>query len=199
MLGQVRETERLRIEDQQPENPVALGEAADRTSGLVVDADRDELRQLAAGGVQNPQRPVARVDQVTGQLGDALEHLRQVEVGAHRHDCVQKLAEALTTHRHPPTLGSPTRARSVLGHTGRMTIGVFLLDDHEIVRRGLRDLIDNEDDLTVVGEADTAEAALARIQATSPDVAVLDVRLPDGDGVQVCCARSARPSRTPRA
>ncbi len=63
---------------------------------------------------------------------------------------------------------------------------VFLLDDHEIVRRGLRELLEAEDDLVVAGEAGTAEEALIRIPATSPDVAVLDVRLPDGDGIEVC-------------
>ncbi len=67
-----------------------------------------------------------------------------------------------------------------------MPVRVFLLDDHEVVRRGLRELLEAEDDLEVVGEADTAETALARIPATSPDIAVLDVRLPDGDGVEVC-------------
>src|SRR5688572_14289084 len=63
---------------------------------------------------------------------------------------------------------------------------IFLLDDHEVVRRGLRDLLEAEDDLTVVGEAGTADEALRRVPATNPDVAVLDVRLPDGDGVEVC-------------
>ena len=67
-----------------------------------------------------------------------------------------------------------------------MTIRVFLLDDHEIVRRGLKELLEAEDDLTVVGEADTAEVAYGRIPAVRPDVAVLDVRLPDGSGVEVC-------------
>ena len=65
-------------------------------------------------------------------------------------------------------------------------ISVFLLDDHEIVRRGVKDLLEAEPDIVVIGEAGTAESALARIRALKPDVAVLDVRLPDGDGVSVC-------------
>ncbi len=66
------------------------------------------------------------------------------------------------------------------------TIKVFLLDDHEIVRRGVKDMLEAEPDIMVIGEAGTAESALARIPALRPDVAVLDVRLPDGDGVSVC-------------
>jgi DNA-binding NarL/FixJ family response regulator len=65
-------------------------------------------------------------------------------------------------------------------------IKVFLLDDHEIVRRGVRDMLEAEGDITVIGEAGTASSALARIPVLRPDVAVLDVRLPDGDGVTVC-------------
>ncbi|MEU8591222.1 response regulator transcription factor [Streptomyces sp. NPDC048664] len=65
-------------------------------------------------------------------------------------------------------------------------IRVFLLDDHEVVRRGLADLLDSEPDITVVGDADTAEHALVRGPALRPHVAVLDVRLPDGDGITVC-------------
>jgi two-component system response regulator DevR len=65
-------------------------------------------------------------------------------------------------------------------------VRVFLLDDHEVVRRGVADLLEAEPDLTVVGEAATAAEALARVPAVRPDVAVLDVRLPDGDGVTVC-------------
>ncbi len=75
-----------------------------------------------------------------------------------------------------------------------MPIRVFLLDDHEVVRRGVRELLEAEGDIEVVGEAGTAEEAVGRIPATSPDVAVLDVRLPDGSGVEVCRdVRSARP------
>jgi two-component system response regulator DevR len=67
-----------------------------------------------------------------------------------------------------------------------VSIRVFLLDDHEVVRRGVRDLLDAEPDISVVGEAGTAAEALVRVEGTTPDVAVLDVRLPDGDGVTVC-------------
>ena len=67
-----------------------------------------------------------------------------------------------------------------------MVIRVFLVDDHEVVRRGVRELLESADDLEVVGEAGTAAEALQRVPATSPDVAVLDVRLPDGTGVEVC-------------
>ncbi len=75
-----------------------------------------------------------------------------------------------------------------------MAIRIFLLDDHEVVRRGVRDLLESEPDLEVVGEASTAAEAIARIPATQPDVAVLDVRLPDGTGVEVCReVRSQRP------
>jgi DNA-binding NarL/FixJ family response regulator len=67
-----------------------------------------------------------------------------------------------------------------------VTVRVFLLDDHEVVREGLRGMVEAEDDMTVAGEAGTAEEALLRIPSTQPNVAVLDVRLPDGDGVEVC-------------
>ncbi|MFF7715007.1 response regulator [Streptomyces sp. NPDC007988] len=65
-------------------------------------------------------------------------------------------------------------------------ITVFLVDDHEVVRRGVYELLSVEDDIEVVGEAGTAADALVRIPAVRPDVAVLDVRLPDGSGVEVC-------------
>jgi two-component system, NarL family, response regulator DevR len=67
-----------------------------------------------------------------------------------------------------------------------VTIRLFLLDDHEVVRAGLRSLLEQGDDMEVVGEAGTVGEALARIPPTKPDVAILDVRLPDGSGVEVC-------------
>jgi DNA-binding NarL/FixJ family response regulator len=73
-------------------------------------------------------------------------------------------------------------------------IRVFLLDDHEVVRRGLKGLLEAEADIDVVGEAGTSESALGRIKALQPDVALLDIRLPDGDGVSLCREiRSALP------
>ncbi len=65
-------------------------------------------------------------------------------------------------------------------------ITVFLVDDHELVRRGIAELVGDEPDLTVVGQASSVAEALARVPALRPDVAVLDVRLPDGNGVQLC-------------
>ena len=69
---------------------------------------------------------------------------------------------------------------------GRRVTRVFLVDDHEIVRRGLVELIDGERDLEVVGESATIRGTVSRIAATRPDVAVLDVRLPDGNGIDLC-------------
>ncbi|PSK86891.1 LuxR family two component transcriptional regulator [Murinocardiopsis flavida] len=80
------------------------------------------------------------------------------------------------------------------GNGGGRTIAVFLVDDHEVVRRGVAAMLESEADMRVVGEAGTAEQAIARIPAVRPDVAVLDVRLPDGTGVEVCLeVRSAAP------
>jgi DNA-binding NarL/FixJ family response regulator len=82
--------------------------------------------------------------------------------------------------------GKPDQDERAQAAQGEDQIAVFLLDDHEIVRRGVRELLEAEPGIVVVGEAGTAESALARIPALRPDVAVLDVRLPDGDGVTVC-------------
>ena len=68
----------------------------------------------------------------------------------------------------------------------KTAIRVFLLDDHEVVRRGLRDLLESEGDIEIVGESGSVKEAIARIPALRPDVAVLDGRLPDGSGIEVC-------------
>ena len=77
-----------------------------------------------------------------------------------------------------------------------MTIRVFLLDDHELVRRGVKDLIEADGDIEVVGEAATVDEAVRRVPAARPDVAILDVRLPDGSGVEACRdIRSSHPEQ----
>jgi DNA-binding NarL/FixJ family response regulator len=81
-----------------------------------------------------------------------------------------------------PPVVVPNDLAEVVGVTTR----VFLVDDHEIVRRGIVDLLEPEPDLEVVGEAASVAQALVTVPADAPDVAVLDVRLPDGDGVQLC-------------
>jgi two-component system response regulator DevR len=79
--------------------------------------------------------------------------------------------------------------------TDPATVRVFLLDDHEVVRRGLRDLLEGSGGIEVVGEAGRADEALRRIPAVRPDVAVLDAQLPDGSGIEVCREiRSSLPS-----
>ena len=76
-----------------------------------------------------------------------------------------------------------------------VTTTIFLLDDHEIVRRGLRELLESIEDFEVIGEAATAAQARVRIPALRPDVAIFDARLPDGSGIEVCRqVRSADPS-----
>ena len=75
-----------------------------------------------------------------------------------------------------------------------MTIRVFLLDDHELVREGIRALLESDEDIEVVGEASTGAEALVRVPLAKPDVAILDVRLEEGDGIEVCRElRSASP------
>ena len=71
-------------------------------------------------------------------------------------------------------------------YPAEMTISVFLVDDHEIVRRGLADLLEGEPDMRIAGEAASVGEALTRIPGSGADVAVLDVRLPDGNGVELC-------------
>jgi DNA-binding NarL/FixJ family response regulator len=75
-------------------------------------------------------------------------------------------------------------------------IKVFLLDDHEVVRRGLKDLLESDGDIEVVGESGSAAEATRRIPALRPDVAVLDARLPDGSGIDVCREIRSRDPKT---
>ena len=81
-------------------------------------------------------------------------------------------------------------------HNGGMTIRVFLLDDHELVREGIRLLLESDDGIEVVGEAATATEAMERIPLAKPDVAILDVRLEGGSGIEVCRGRAVDDARS---
>jgi two-component system response regulator DevR len=107
----------------------------------------------------------------------------------------------LRAHQGGPLSGDPWRPEPEQEELLRaiseaQPIRLFLVDDHEVVRRGIRDLVEIEPDMEVVGEAATAADALTGVRDTEPDVAVLDVRLPDGDGVEVCREIRARHPRT---
>lgn len=85
-------------------------------------------------------------------------------------------------------------ARPPSCQNGEMSVRVFLLDDHELVREGIRTLLESDAEIEVVGEAATATEALTRIPLAQPDVAILDVRLEEGNGIEVCReVRSAVP------
>src|SRR6476620_2732409 len=114
----------------------------------------------------------------------------------HGHGCCSCTVPAPTRPRPERTgergrTAQPLKARRATmsddtGFSAQKPISVFLVDDHEVVRRGVQDLLDAEPDIEVVGDAGTADHALARGPALRPDVAILDVRLPDGDGITVC-------------
>jgi two-component system response regulator DevR len=98
------------------------------------------------------------------------------------------------SHRWPRNLIAMNEPAEVTPTAAPTPIKVFLLDDHDVVRRGIADLISTDPGITVVGEARTAQEALNRIRAARPDVAILDARLPDGSGIDVCRdIRSAMP------
>src|SRR5476649_1394370 len=91
--------------------------------------------------------------------------------------------------QRPPNEARHTSARRWgpgRGNIVVMTIRIFVLDDHELVRTGLQTLLECEDDMDVVGQAATAQLGLEKIGELQPDVAILDVRLPDGSGIEVC-------------
>lgn len=83
-------------------------------------------------------------------------------------------------------MGRTTQRAPVSSQNGPVAARVFIVDDHEVVRRGVRDLLESEEGFVIAGEAATAAETLAAIPVCSPEVVVLDVRLPDGDGVDVC-------------
>jgi len=92
----------------------------------------------------------------------------------------------MVSRRAPSPVPNPYIGPMTEEQTAAKPIRVFLLDDHEVVRRGIKDLLEGEGDIVVVGESGLAQEAARRIPALRPDVAILDGRLPDGTGIDVC-------------
>jgi DNA-binding NarL/FixJ family response regulator len=144
-------------------------------AGLIDQSDQDTTPQVLirvglAPSIEDvppptPRRPIGEVLNVARE--DQRLHNRPLQRRSHRTVGVTSTVPATSTE-------------------GLRVVKVFLVDDHEVVRRGLMDLLGADADLEVVGEAGSVAQALARIPALQPDVAVLDVRLPDGNGIELC-------------
>jgi two-component system, NarL family, response regulator DevR len=178
---EVGQSQRLRLGDEKTEDSPPLREGANLFSGLLVEARGVELGQSGQRLVEDAESPVAGTHQGNRGLHYLAKDHRQGEVGFDQQHCIQQVVEASWIAQG--VVGHVTRLRV---HDGSVTIRVFLLDDHELVRRGVSEFLFGHDDLEVVGEAATVAEAMERIPILHPDVAVLDVRLPDGDGVEVC-------------
>ena len=197
MLADLVDAERLRSAMSSPRTPRPVGRWPMVVSSSSERPDRDEIGQGLLLLVEHAQRPVACPGHGACLLDDMAQDLGQLQV---RLDQQRRL-------EHPAQLGrilNPAerhRSEPIPPPTGLLhvwpgqrpkwedvavALGVFLLDDHEVVRTGLRALLEASDDIEVVGEASTVADALARIPPTKPNVAILDVRLPDGSGVEVC-------------
>ncbi len=143
-----------------------------------LDGATDEIFEVESGDAYGR---VIDVDDGAAAVHDD-DAIRAVVESLPKHDVVDHEATVLQASRDQgPCLGS-----GICWHTCLMAVPVFLLDDHEVVRQGVRALLESAGDVEVVGEAGLAADALARIKATRPKVAILDVRLPDGNGVEVC-------------
>ncbi len=208
--GDIGQAKRLVLRHQSAKDAASRGAGADGPLPLGAQADGQELVQSLSVLGQDTQCPVPGVHQVASLLADPPEHHRQIELGIENEDRLHQLpqlggivdpVEGLHETSRIEGDQSSVRAGGPIGLyagpdgrtatggvalLGKMTIRVFLLDDHELVRTGLRTLLEAEDDMEVVGEVGTAGQGLRLIRELLPDVAILDVRLPDGNGIEVC-------------
>jgi two-component system response regulator DevR len=203
MAGQFIEPQWGRVGDHQAQHASPGRPSANCFLLLLAQSDGQELIERGPLSVEHPERSVAGPDQAAGLFDQVAEQDREVDIGFEHQDGVHQPAEFVgvldpavghvpsdtylpplsTPHRGPISGQCPGRG---CWHNGGMTIRVFLLDDHELVREGIRSLLVSDDEIEVVGEAATAEEALTRIPLAKPDVAILDVRLEDGNGIEVC-------------
>jgi two-component system response regulator DevR len=191
--GQISKAKGLRVANQLTKNPCPNGELTDGVDRLLIHPHVDELSAAVARGIEKAERPVTGAGERTGRLGNAAKDRGKLELGVdgdHRFEQGLELpgvADGVVGHAPilPASEASELRTRQ-FGKLRGVPIRVFLLDDHQIVREGVRRMLETDDDLVVVGEAATTADALIRIPLSHPDVAVLDVQLPDGSGIDVC-------------
>jgi DNA-binding NarL/FixJ family response regulator len=211
-FGKVPEAGRTGFNDDAAEDPAPGRTRTDGEYVVFIEADREELIEHGAVRAQHPERPVPGVNERARRFDQATQNDREAELtlqDEHRLDQPSELDGVFNTVKRlhvsrvvaidgsgrpayeevalscPGPSGDVTPRRNHARIDGVM-VRIFLLDDHELVRTGLRALVDGEDDMEVVGEAGTAEEGLAQVGALRPDVAILDVRLPDGNGIEVC-------------
>ena len=205
MLAQAQ---RLGLDDQRAEHPAAARAGSDGELLVGLEADGQELIECRAVLAQHAQRAITGIDECARLADQVSEHDRKGELPLdHQHrlhqppefDGIVDLIEWWHALRvlvgvdgrkegPPEQLSYDRRATRGPGR-GKivaMTIRIFVLDDHELVRTGLQTLLECEEDMEVVGQAATAQLGLEQIAALQPDVAILDVRLPDGSGIEVC-------------
>ena len=207
MLADPSQTQVHGVGDQEPEDATTGRTGADGTLLLLVQPDGQELLEAGARFVEHAESAIAGADQRTGFRDHGPEQMGQIDVICDQEDRSQEPLKLLGIAHprvgHPPepsdgSLRSPAcRPTLRRWHNGLMSIRVFLLDDHELVREGIRSLLESDPDIEVVGEASTASEALTRVPLAKPDVAILDVRLEEGNGIEVCRdLRSANPELT---
>jgi two-component system response regulator DevR len=194
-LGQLNQPKRRRVGKEPAQYTSARRNGSDRLDLVRLKTNRDELLERGTTGIQDAEGSVTCVNQGTALLDKPVQdhgedHLAlQGQYGLHQafqSDGVVNLVERLHGKRVAVSHRAGPRGRPSVRRLMVMTIRIFLLDDHELVRTGLRTLLAAEDDMEVVGEAGTAELGLTMISELQPDVAILDVRLPDGNGIEVC-------------
>ena len=174
----------LRFDDECSQHPATGGQWSDGFGQIVGDPDVDEFHQ---GPVlpDHPERRVLCAGDLPRGLGRRGEQLGQVAGGGYGGCTAYQSREPLGGY-FGQTDQSTCTSFACIVHIGEAPLRILLVDDHEIVRKGLRSLLDAETDLDVVGEAASAEEALRRVGFDSPDVVVLDVRLPDRSGIEAC-------------
>ena len=203
MFFEVGEPQGGRLCDEQTEDAAPGGSIADLSLLGLAEPHGDELLESGPGGVEHTEGGIAGLDQGFRLLHQMAEQIGQLDVGGDHQHRPHQPAQLLRVihprigHNADRTVAMRTsRERQQYWHNGPMAIRVFLLDDHELVREGIRGLLESDGEIEVVGEASTGAEALTRVPLAKPDVAILDVRLGDGDGdgIEVCRdLRSAMP------